>query len=187
MEATYSGLRSMPGLSSLWRVKNSARSKLFDPGKLCGPINDIRSSMSWLHGYNTIVHDFPKISGKLSVCANSGYQALFSRVGRAWEWGYTTSRACYMYCYVWKSSSPVVQSRIYRHSHHMVSNLSNQRISQSGVSNALPLLAKLLDYETSQCQDIPKSNWRESDSHVTNSPTVDICKHTHTHTHQGFI
>ena len=91
MEATCSGLRSMPGLSSLLRAKNSARSKLFDPGKLCRPINDIRSSTSWLHGYNTIVHDFLKISGKLSACANSGYQALLSRAGRAWERGYPNS------------------------------------------------------------------------------------------------
>ena len=31
---------------------------------------------SQLYGYNTIVSDFPKISGKLTACANSGYQAL---------------------------------------------------------------------------------------------------------------
>ena len=31
---------------------------------------------SRLYGHNTIVYDFPKISGKLSACANSGYHAL---------------------------------------------------------------------------------------------------------------
>ena len=31
---------------------------------------------SRLYGYNTIVSDLPKISGKLSACTNSGYQAL---------------------------------------------------------------------------------------------------------------
>ena len=33
-----------------------------------------------------VVH---KISGKLSACTNSGYQALLSQVGRAWEGGYS--------------------------------------------------------------------------------------------------
>ena len=32
--------------------------------------------LSRLHGYNTVVSNSPKISGKLSACANSGYQAL---------------------------------------------------------------------------------------------------------------
>ena len=40
--------------------------------------------------YSTIFH---KISGKLSACANSRYQALLSRAGRAWELGY--EETCY--------------------------------------------------------------------------------------------
>ena len=32
--------------------------------------------------YNTVVRDFPKISGKLRACANSGYQALSFSGGR---------------------------------------------------------------------------------------------------------
>ena len=32
---------------------------------------------SRLYGYKQIVPQFPKISGKLSACTNSGYQALF--------------------------------------------------------------------------------------------------------------
>jgi len=71
-------------------VRDRSCTPLFDPGKLCGPINDIRSSTSWLHGYNTVVHDLPKNSGKLSACANSRYQALLSQAGRAWERGYVT-------------------------------------------------------------------------------------------------
>ena len=31
---------------------------------------------SWLYRYNTNSLRFPKISGKLSACANSGYQTL---------------------------------------------------------------------------------------------------------------
>ena len=68
-------------------VRDWSWTPLFDPGKFCGPITEIWSSTSCLYGYNTVVHDFPKISGKLSACASSGYQALLSRAGRAWERG----------------------------------------------------------------------------------------------------
>jgi len=56
-------------------------------GTLCRLII-VQSLTSWFHGYSTVVRDFPKISGKLSACTNSGYQALLSSMG----WGLETRR-----------------------------------------------------------------------------------------------
>ena len=42
-------------------VCNWSGTLFFDPRKLCGPNNNVQSFMSWLHGYITVVHDFPKI------------------------------------------------------------------------------------------------------------------------------
>ena len=68
---------------------------LFDPRKW-SCVDRLTSSKSWLNRYNTVVH---KISGELSACANSGYQALLSQVGQcstiACFWSYSLPKVVF--------------------------------------------------------------------------------------------